>query len=137
MFSKTAGLLGALAVTTAISGAIAVAQAQSVAAVPPAQTVPDPAIAKGLVVFDNQGERIGILEDVVSRNGRQVAVVAVSEWPLEPAQRVEVPYGNMQVADGKLIYDVENAIPGDPLRRDPTDNVDWESLNEQFDINDE
>ena len=135
-FGKTGGALAALLAATAIFGASAGAQAQSVAAVPDYQAVPDPAIAKGLDVFSDKGELIGQLQEVIRRDGRIFGILAVREWPTEQAQLVEFPYESLRVADGLLTYEVDRTV-NDPITRNPNDNIDWEPLEERMDIGQE
>lgn len=132
-FGKAGGTLAAVLTAAAILGASAGAQAQSVAAVPQNQAVPDPRIAEGLDVFSEKGELIGQLAEVIRRDGRNFGILAVREWPTEQAQLVEFPYESLNVRNGILTYDVDRTV-NDPIKRDPTDTIDWEPLDQRMDI---
>ncbi|MGE0744667.1 MAG: PRC-barrel domain-containing protein [Rhodospirillales bacterium] len=85
----------------ALAGA-AVAQTATAQPKPMVGIAPDPAIAVGLEVFNNE-TALGRLHDVIDRNGQRYAIITAGTTMGQPDRLIAVPYDKLRVVNGKLM----------------------------------
>lgn len=86
--------------TTALTGA-AMAQTATAQPKPMAGIAPDPAVAVGLEVFNDE-TALGRLHDVIDRNGQRYAIITAGTTMGQPDRLIAVPYERLRVVNGKI-----------------------------------